>query len=286
MRHGKHSSGEDHCQEFDWLTEFDCSEREQVDGWSQLSAAERSAIERFDAEVWGLLPCAVDPVAPSSQCKERLMSRLESLEALQSEGASVPRLPRAEPVVIAGPTAPRWLLPLAAGLTLLAVGFAMAMAATVRDQREQLAALRAEVVQMRLAPAASAALAADLAAARENLGLVSSRGVEICALRPTETERETGEQPYGLLFLAADHQHWYVKVGGLEPAAGSYYQLWFETDGGLVAAGNLVGDELELSSPTMPVGTRAVHVSVERDPAPKEPSDEIVLFGNDMIQVL
>lgn len=265
-------SRKDPCTEFDWLAEFDCSEREQVDAWSRLSAAERSSIERLEAEVWGSLPCSIDPVAPSAGCKERLMGRLATPEVL----------PMA-PVERAAPRASRWLLPLAAGLALLAVGFAASMVSTVRDQREQLASLRGELER---ASAGPVALVSDLEAARQNLGLVSSRGVEVCALRPMGTSDGAGDRPYGLLFVAADHQHWYVRVGGLDPAPDRFYRVWFETDEGLVPAGNLVGSELELSSPTMPQGTRAVHVSLERESDASTPSDEIVLFGDDMIQIL
>jgi len=130
-------------------------------------------------------------------------------------------------------------------------------------------------------------LEAGLAAAQEKLELVSQRGVGICALRPTLAGANGAEGPYGLLFVAADHQHWYVRVEGLEVASDRYYRVWFETeDGALVAAGNLIGSELELSAPTMPEGTRAVHVSLEREPSPEVPSGEIVLFGDDMIEVL
>jgi len=272
QRGGK-GSGQGSGSDFAWLEEFECSEREEVDGWSQLSAAERSKIERLEAELWGLMPCLMEPVAPSSRCKQKLMDRLEP--------ASVGQIPRVEEVKRS-----RWLLPLAAGLTLLAVGFAASMVGTVREQRGQLAALRAKVEQLSGGPTATV-LAADLAAVRGNLGLASSRGVEICPLRPmTVGDDSPEESPYGLLFLAADHQHWYVRVGGLEARPDRYYRVWFETEDGLVPAGNLVGDELELSAPTMPEGTRAVHVSLETEPAPTVPSDQIVLFGNDMIQLL
>lgn len=259
--------------EFDWLAEFDCSEREQIDDWSALSASERAEIERLDAEVCGLLPCMLEPLAPSSQCREKLMRRL-----------AVPSLAAHRPTLEHQRSAPRWLLPLAAGLTAVAVGFAASMVSTVRDQRDELAALRVEVEELSRAASTSSDLATGLAAARENLALMSGRGVGICALRPTAAA--SGAEAYGVLFVAADHQHWYVRVQGLEPAPDRYYRVWFETEEGLVGAGNLLGEELELSSPTMPEGTRAIHVSLETEPAPAAPSDRILLFGDDMVQVL
>lgn len=263
---------DDRC--FEWLDEFDCSEREQVENWNELSKEERARICRLEAEVWGLMPCAVDPVAPTSECKQRILRELD--------GGRLDFVPPAR----TAPRQPRWLLPLAAGLALLAVGFALSMLSTVRQQRRQLAALQAEVEQLSASQADAPELAEGVARLRENLGLVSSRGVGICALRPTEAVGESEDAPYGVLFVAADHQHWYVRVHGLEPEPGSYYRLWFETDSGLVPAGNLSGSELELSSPTMPAGTRAVHVSRETEPSPSVPSDQILLFGDDMVEVL
>ncbi len=51
-------------------------------------------------------------------------------------------------------------------------------------------------------------------------------------------------------------------------------------------AGDLIGQELELGAPTMPVGTRAVHISVETTPDAETPSGEMVLFGDDMVRLL
>ena len=260
-------------KEFDWLTELDGAAREEVDDWQALSSAERAEIERLDAEVFGLLPYALDPVEPGPEVKQALMRRLETPPV----AAFPDRGPR--------PVPPRWLMPLAAGLTALAIGLAATMLGTVREQRAQIAQLESRIEQLAGDSIARAELEEGLAAAQENLQLVSSRGVEICALRPT-TAAASGKGPHGLLFLAADHQHWYVKVTGLETEADRYYRLWFETEDGLVPAGNLTAQGLELGAATMPEGTRAVHVSVETAPNPSTPSDEIVLYGDDMVQVL
>jgi hypothetical protein len=259
--------------DFDWLAELAGSERDEIDGWSELSNVERAEIERLDAEVFGLLPYTLDPVEPSPRVKEELMRRV-SVPEVQSF-----RERRR------GPVAPRWLMPLAAGLTVLAIGIAAMQVGTVRLQQAEIDSLRTEVDQLAADAATLAGFETGLAAAQKNLQLVSSLGVEVCALRPTTaTAGEDG--PFGLLFVAADHQHWYVKVAGLETGPDRYYRVWFETADGLVAAGNLIGQELELASPTMPDDLLAVHVSVETEPAPSRPSDEIVLYGADMVRVL
>jgi len=278
------SSGRD---EFAWLAEFAADERDAVDGRNALAADERAKIERLDAELFGLLAEGLDPVEPSAAAKSELMRRLAAPKVAQFR-------PRQEEVSTG--TTPRWLLPLAAGIAALAIGATGMMYGTVRSQGEELARLELEVEQLgseaigvgsttAVASNSLADLRVEYAAARQNLALVGSRGVEICPLRPLEGAADDGE-PYGTLFLAADHQHWYVRVDGFEVRADRYYQVWFETADELVAAGNLVGNELELSASTMPEGTLAVHVSVETDPEPAVPSSEILLYGNDMVRVL
>jgi hypothetical protein len=254
--------------DFEWLRELCCSERDAVDDWSSLSAEDRARLERLDAEVFALVAGALDPVEPTRICKQSLMRRCSSQGG--SEGFSGEAR--------GGRRERRWILPLAAGLSALALGYSVSMVGTVRRQRDELAELRAE--RSRLAEVET-----RLAETRDSMRLVSSRGVAICPLRPTG-EVGDGEGPYGLLFLAADHQHWYVRVAGLEPAPDRYYRVWFETEEGMVAAGNLEGAELELGSPTMPEGTRAVAVSIESEPSPGAPSGDIVLYGDDMVTVL
>ncbi len=256
---------------FAWLREFDGSERDEIDDWGRLSPAERTQIERLDGEVFGLLAAALEPEEPSADLKQRIMA-----------GARRPELA----VLTPRPRAPRWLLPLAAGLTTLALGLALWMAGTVQSQRADLARLQRQVDELGLASATLETVRRDLAAAKQNLQLVGTLGVEVCPLRPTAAEGE--DAPQGLLFLAADHQHWYLRTAGLEAQEGSWYRVWFITESGVVAAGNLNDGELDLGSPTMPADTRAVQVTLETEPQPANPSDATVLFGlgSEMIRLL
>jgi len=251
--------------EFDWLAELDGSERDTVDGWDRLSESERLRIERLDVEVLGQLPETLDPVEPSPGVKAELMAQIAA--------------PVVTPFPISARSAPpRWLLPLAATVAVVAIGAAVWMAGTVREQQAQLTELQGQIEGY-------AALETSLSAARENLSLVSSRGVEVCPLRPVSGTTGDERGPFGLLFVASDHQHWYVRVAGLEAQPDRYYRVWFETEDGMVPAGDLLGQELELGAPTMPEGTRAIHVSVETTPNAETPSGELVLFGNDMVRV-
>lgn len=259
-------------RDFEWLRELCCPERDSVDDWSALSAEDRARLERLDAEVFALVARTLDPVEPTGVCKETLMRRCVGQVPAARLVATAPRRPRSQ----------RWLLPVAAGIAALGIGYALSMVGTVRRQQEELGRLRAD--EQRLVEVES-----ELAATRDAMQLVSSRGVAICPLRPVgaaDDASANGQGPYGLLFLAADHQHWYVRVAGLDAAPDRYYRVWFETDDGMVPAGNLVGSELELGSPSMPEGTRAFLVSLEDEPEPGAPSDEIVLYGNDLVTVL
>ncbi len=269
----------------DWASDLEGPERDEVDGWSGLSSARRAEIERLDLEVGGLLPYALDPVEPSPAVLAEISRSVaaEPVVEASAAGSNVSSFPSRRPT--SRPAARSWLLPLAAALATLGIGLAAGLFGVVREQRRQLAGLEAQVEELTRGSIELATLEEGLAHARQNLQLVSSQGVEICPLRPVEGA--VRGEPYGLLFVAADHQHWYVRVTGLEADPERYYRVWFEAaDGSLVPAGNLLGQELELSSPTMPEGTRAVHVSVETQPEPTTPSGEFVLFGNDMIRVL
>ncbi len=273
--------------EFGWLREFDGSERDEVDGWAGLSAAERAEIERLDAEVFGALVEGLDPVEPSAGLRQRVLDAAAPADVVPFAASQRPATTTA---------ASRWPLQLAAALALAAFGVAWWFSGTVRDQRGQLAELELKVEALGVESAALASLREDLAAARENLQLVGGKGVEVCPLRPqtASAAASTGqaielEGAHGLLFVAEDHQHWYLRTGGLEPRDGEWYRVWFiVSDGSAVPAGNLLAGELDLGSPTMPEDTRAVLVTLESEPEPEEPSERQVLYGvgEEMIRLI
>jgi hypothetical protein len=84
-----------------------------------------------------------------------------------------------------------------------------------------------------------------------------------------------------VLFVASDHQHWYLCLHGVEPApAGKMYKLWFMAEGGPVSGGVFTarpGEPVELSSKEMPAGIKAVKVTLEADPQTPKPAGPEVL---------
>ena len=103
------------------------------------------------------------------------------------------------------------------------------------------------------------AMRMQLASTTGKLALITAPGVEICALRPAGIE-PMYPAARGVLYVAQDHQHWYLAMDGLVPRpTGESYQLWFHADDGAVNAGTfrvLPGTKMELSSESVPlVGT-------------------------------
>ncbi len=112
---------------------------------------------------------------------------------------------------------------------------------------------------------------------RSSFALVTAPAVTISPLRSVEglgTAR-------GTLFVAPDHQHWYMALHGLPPAAaGRDYQLWWVAAEGTVSGGTFdtrPGETLELSSETMPANTRDVMITLETDGGSAAPSSPPIL---------
>lgn len=250
-------------------------------------AAAETASEDREArayrETLGLLAHSLEPAAPRAEIKGTLLARVErEQEAARFTSRA------AEAAAPARSTPARWALPLVAGLALWMVGVSFWLSGQVREQRAAIAALTAELESSRRSLDQLGAVQVQMASARENLRLVTTPGVELCTLEPVD---EATAASRGNLYVSADHQHWYLAVFGLEPCAeGRIYHLWFEVDGGRSVSGGSFdvkkGVIVELSSPTMPAGVRAVRITLERGPDPIAPEGPTVLFGNEMVQLL
>ncbi len=256
------------------LDELAGAEREAIDRWGELDPGERRLVERLDLEVLASLARALPVERPLAGGRVELLARVATSAARSDRDARRPRAAE-----------PRWLLPLAAALAAAAVGLAGLLGIRLHGQGEALAALEAEVEQMR---EQASQLAARERKGREQLELVGAPGVEVCPLRPRQPSPIGGE-PSGVLFVAADHQHWYLALHGLVPSpAGHVYQVWFVAPEGAVSAGILrheVGVPFELSSPTMPPGTSAVRVTLEPLGGAAAPNGPEILFGDQPIQI-
>jgi hypothetical protein len=202
---------------------------------------------------------------------------------------AVPRTPTQEmpfwrPTSARSASAPRrpnrWPLALAASLAFLALGVAGWMFYEMQRGQQTIASLRQQLEAER-----TPARVGDALDNREKLGLVTSPSVLVAALRP---DGQAPSQPYahGMLFVAADHQHWYLALQGLRPAgSGQAYKLWFVADQGMVDAGSFTIDPklpIELSSKQMPAGTKAAIITLENDPRAPAPTGPPVLRAGPM----
>jgi len=186
-----------------------------------------------------------------------------------------------------------WALPLAAVFALAAIGLALhdwrlgqqlgatrRQLAAAEQQREQLASR----LQSPGGGAVPAAMEAKLRDLQTQLTMVTSPASLMCALRPSPGT--PAREAAGVLYVADDHQHWYLRAQKLPPPGeGRAYRLWFLVGDRPVHAGTFTmeGDEAVMSSPTMPKGTSAALITVEPAGEPgKRPGGPVVLYGRDI----
>jgi anti-sigma-K factor RskA len=259
------------------LDELDGGEREAIDSPGLLDGEARQRLLRLDLELLASLPFTLDPIEPSPGLKRDLLTAVGVVSIARPAARQSVRRGR--------------LLPLAAALTAVSLGLAGLLFDRLRDQEQIVADLRTRVEQLRAEAGQTAAMRTDMQEARRQLALVGTPGVEVCPLKP-RTPATGGEAPWGVLYVAPDHQHWYLAVRGLQPTPeGHAYQLWFVAHGRPVSAGTFSvepGGPVELSSETMPEGTSAVLITLEPIGGVAEPQGPEVLFGDgaDAMRVL
>jgi len=186
----------------------------------------------------------------------------------------------------------RWPLVLAASLALLFAGLSGVLYVQLNQQRETIDAL-GQQLDLERGRAASAIKQArrseaDALSMREKFALVTSPAVEASPMRPPAAN-PLQPAARGVLFVASDHQHWYLCLHGMEPApAGKTYKLWFVANGVPVSGGIFTarpGEPVELSSKEMPAGTKAVKVTLEADPQTPKPAGPEVLQAAGVYQL-
>ncbi|MBW8877259.1 MAG: anti-sigma factor [Acidobacteria bacterium] len=184
----------------------------------------------------------------------------------------------------------RWPLALAASLALLFAGLSGWLYTQLGQQGETIEALGRQLDRERSQALRDARQAkADALSLQEKFALVTSPAVEASPMRPP------GASPLqpaarGVLFVAADHQHWYLCLHGVAPAPeGKTYKLWFVADPGNPVSGGTFtakpGAPVELSSKQMPAGTKAVMVTLEADPQAEKPAGPEVLRAAGVYQL-
>jgi hypothetical protein len=285
------------------------------------SQDESATLARLYAEVLGLLPYELEPVAPSPGAKGRLMTLIHGDETLPAGAVRITVPVAAAPPRAPAPTPPpfprtstqefavqrrsaaagaaslrvrpsRWPLALAAAFALAALGLSGWLYTQIGAQRDTIAELRQELSAERSRTDGALAQArqaeSDRLDLRDKFALVTSPAVLVSPMRPM------GKPPlqpgaHGVLFVGADHQHWYMALRGLEPTqAGKTYKLWFVADAGAVNAGSFSaqpGAPIELSSRHMPAGTKGIMVTLENDPRATAPAGPEILRAAAMYTV-
>ena len=293
------------------------------EGPRSSASEEEQTLRRLYTELLGLLPRSLQPVEPRPEVRARLLAAIRerglrgevpapaearawapeppaaeaALEAtrpgvLPSEEATHPSLTLAQlaPVRPPRPRRRRLALALAAGIALVAAGLAGFLFARLEEARAELVRkeheIRALADRGEERSGELASLRRELAEMAGKLALVTQPGAEACPLRPPSGPGAAR----GVVYVAADHQHWLLRTTGLPPVpADRTYQLWFVTDRGPVSGGTfstVAGADAELGSPSMPRGITAMAITVEPAGGAPEPSGEPVLYGSETMRLL
>jgi hypothetical protein len=318
------TNGETHSEDLTILAALEALDRgiDSPGGAPRLDElSETDTLARLYTEVMGLVPYELEPVEPAPGVRARLMavvhgdetqpaasviSAVPAASAIHATPVSLPapvplrpsqevRASRPAPSIqgSAARRAPkRWPLALAAILSFLLLGLSGWLYLQLGQQRETIASLqreldteRARVAEMTEEARKIQATALDM---REKFSLVTSPAVEVSPMRPVGARPP---QPYarGILFVASNHQHWYLALDGLQPAAqGKAYKLWFVAGQGPVSGGSFTaqpGAPIELSSKHMPAGTKGVMVTLEDDPQAPAPAGPEILRAAAVYQI-
>ena len=279
--------------------------------------ADAETLVRLYTEVLGLVAYDAPPAAPAPELRERVLALVRGDETMEVEpdepqaaelhtppvpfppGATLfgqplePPPPQRHPVAAApyGRPARRWPLALAASVALACLGLSAWFWLGLEQQRAEIDSLRVQRDRLEEQVAElEREGGGELAALRQRLGLVTSPAVEVMPLRPVEGEAAAPPRSRGVLYVAADHQHWFLSVDGLPPAGPERdYQLWFIAGGKPVPAGTFdleAGAPASLSAPTMPAGTELAAITVEPAGGAPQPTGPMVLKSTEPLKIL
>lgn len=263
---------------------------------------------RLYTEVLGLIPAELAPVPPSAGARDRLLAAIGAAPAVAPSAPPAPSPPPAASKELSAPAAPpvptaisealrpapriapgpiprrqsRWPLALAAVLALAFAGTSVWLWLIQQEQSADIARLRQELAAQRQLASTRARDAEEGRQARTEMdnmrarfALVTSPDVEVFPLRPVGDQASAR----GMLFVAPDHQHWYLTLDELPPPAeGGVYKLWWMTPRGPLDAGSLAAQqEIRMSSDEMPAGTTGVVVTLEPTPGSTRPTGPEIL---------
>lgn len=277
-------------------------------------------LTRLYVEALGLLPYSLEPAVPAPAVRQRLMAIVQGDETQEVNPVTAPRpVAAAAPAVAANipapspaqPTAPplaspmapvvpiesrraprRWPLALAASLALVFATVAAYFYSGLLTQGRTIESLNARVQsatqQQEELQRQVSQLRTQMAAMGSNMSLVTEPDVEVAAMRPAADGMPVPPNAGGLLFIASDHQHWYLSVRGLEPQPQRRYHLWFVADSGTQSGGYFdarPGTPMHLTSEHMPHDTREIVITLE-EPGAERPTGPPVLRASAPVKIL
>lgn len=258
-------------QELDPRTEADIlAALEALGRGAPPVAGERSAY----VESLGLLAYEIEEKAPEPAIKHALLAKIEGRAA--STVAPLATRSASRPL-----TRSTWMLRVAAVLGVALLGLSALQFAELGRQRQEIRQQEARIAELREE-------LAELSSRPEGApSWLASSGTELCELEPRAAAARDSK---GWLFVREDHQHWYVSLEGLGPAPADHvYELWFVVDGDLVSSGTFHPDEsgrAVLASPTMPSDISGIAVTLEPANGDGVPSEEMILYGDEVMLTL
>lgn len=243
---------------------------------------------RLHAELLGLLAGELDERPPPPVLKERLLA---AVRGERSAGAGVASLAAARGRRQA-PRLPAWFAVAAAAMLAVLLGlsaFSAYLFGRLGEQQETIDRLAVSLEQAQRQATVVASAQASLAG---HLSLVATPGNVLCPLRPSG-ERPMFPAAYGLLFLSAPHDGWYVRVLAVDPAPpGRVYRLWFLLGEEMRPMGDLAtaGDgSIELAGRGLPdpgLMSGAMVTLEVRGESGVRPAGPEVLFGDERVEMI
>ncbi len=235
------------------------------DGLIRLTVEDRRLAREYE-ELAGLIPYAIEPVAPRPEVKAALFARLGLEVPTPIQGTVAPR-PIRFPDVATGRRPERPVLLLAAALAVLALGLAGFSAVLYQGQQEQaraIADLRLEVEESR---ARAESLLAERSSATQLATLVNAPSPpRVCHLAPPAGARGQAVAR-GMVYFDPERQQYFLVARDLAPCSeGQAYKLWFLVDDRPVLGKSFhvkAGTPVALGSDDLPAGATAMWITLQ-----------------------
>jgi hypothetical protein len=254
-----------------------------------LRGEERRRWREYE-ELAGLLPQALDPVAPGPELLPRLLHAVRREGAPPQAATPAGGERRGETPALAVPerrAASQRALAAALGALVLGLGLVAGWLGVESARlRRIVTGLEHRLEEDALRERELRDAEAELARLR---GVFTAAGMQACPLRPWGGHPA---QPAAraVVYFDRDRHQWYLTARDLEPChQGARYVLWFMVDGKPVPGGSFRperGEPVALGAPQMPEPTSGAFVTLEPDPRVEAPTGQPILYGEDPEQML